>query len=47
MFAEVFVTFGVEAAPLHESVFDGARDSRWEFDAATSNYVKVRSADGN
>jgi hypothetical protein len=43
MFADVFVTFGVEAAALPENVFDGARDSRWEFDPATSAYVKVRS----
>ena len=43
MFAHVFVTFGVEAAALPENVFDGARDSRLEFDPATSAYVKVRS----
>jgi hypothetical protein len=43
LFVDVFVTMGVEAAPLPENVFNGARDSRWEFDAATSNYVRVRS----
>lgn len=46
LFAEVFVTMGAEAEPLPENVFDGAHDSRWEFDAATGNYVRVRSPDG-
>jgi hypothetical protein len=38
----VFVTMGAQAAPLPANVFDGERDSRWEFDPATSNYVRVR-----
>lgn len=45
LFADVFVTMGAEAAVLPENVFDGPRDSRWEFDSATSAYVRVRSPD--
>jgi hypothetical protein len=42
LFADVFVTMGAQAAPLPANVFDGERDSRWEFDSATSNYVRFR-----
>ena len=42
LFADVFVTMGVEAEPLPENVFDGPRDSRWEFDSTASRYVRVR-----
>lgn len=46
MFADVFVTMSAAAKPLPPNVFDGARDSRWEFDPPTSTYVKVRSHGG-
>jgi hypothetical protein len=42
-FADVFVTMGVEATPLPANVFDGERDSRWEFDQATTSYMRVRA----
>lgn len=43
LFTDVFVTMGAEAEPLPTNVFDGPRDSRWEFGPATSSYERVRS----
>lgn len=43
LFADVFVTMSVEAKSLPQDVFDGPRDSRWEFDQPTSTYVEVRT----
>jgi hypothetical protein len=43
LFAEVFATMSPSAVPLPSRVFDGPRDTRWEFDAAQGAYVKVRS----
>lgn len=41
-YADVFVTASKSAAPLPEDVFDGPRDSRWQFNEEESAYVKVR-----
>jgi hypothetical protein len=43
LYSDVFVTMSAEAEPLPANVFDGPRDSRWEFDAATSAYRRVRN----
>jgi hypothetical protein len=46
LFADVFATKGATAEPLPENVFDGRHDSRWEFHAATSSYMRVRPPAG-
>lgn len=40
-FADVFVTKSPHATPLPASVFDGERDSRWEFDEAQDAYRRL------
>jgi hypothetical protein len=46
LFADVFVTMGAEATALPETVFDGPRDSRWEFDVASGTYARVHALEG-
>jgi hypothetical protein len=41
-FTEVFATMSSSATPLPATVFDGPRDTRWEFDAAERAFVKLR-----
>jgi hypothetical protein len=41
-YAEVFTTLSEAAAPLPRNVFDGPRDTRWDYDAATENYQLTR-----
>jgi hypothetical protein len=42
LYTEVFTAVSDTATPLPQGVFDGARDSRWDYDAATGNYVRTR-----
>jgi hypothetical protein len=39
--ADVFVTMSPHATPLSADVFDGERDSRWEFDEAHGSYHRL------
>jgi hypothetical protein len=41
-YAEVFTTLSETAAPLPQDVFDGPRDTRWDYDAATESYNLTR-----
>jgi hypothetical protein len=41
-YAEVFTTLSETAAPLPQDVFDGPRDTRWDYDQATENYQLTR-----
>ena len=41
-YAEVFTTISETARPLPQDVFDGSRDTRWDYDAATENYRLTR-----
>jgi hypothetical protein len=42
--AEVFTTLSETAAPLPRDVFDGPRDTRWDYDQVTENYQLTRGA---
>lgn len=42
LYADVIVAMSEQAQSLPSSVFDGLRDSRWEFDPETGAYVRVR-----
>jgi hypothetical protein len=43
-YAEVFTTISETAEPLPSDVFDGPRDTRWDYDQATENYQLTRGA---
>jgi hypothetical protein len=42
LYADLIVSMSNEATPLPPNVFDGPRDSRWEFDAQTGAYRNTR-----
>ena len=41
-YAKVAIDQCSSAVPLPATVFDGPRDTRWDFDAAERAFVKVR-----
>jgi hypothetical protein len=40
--AEVFTATSATAVPLPRAVFDGPRDTRWDYDPVTENYSRTR-----
>jgi hypothetical protein len=42
LYADVIVAMSEQTQPLPPTVFDGPRDSRWEFDQGSGAYVRVR-----
>jgi hypothetical protein len=44
LYTEVFTATSETAVPLPRDVFDGPRDTRWDYDAATENYKRTRGA---
>jgi hypothetical protein len=44
LFTEVFTATSETAVPLPRDVFDGPRDTRWDYDVETENYERTRGA---
>lgn len=42
LYTEVFTAVSQTAVPLPRDVFDGPRDTRWDYDAATGDYQRTR-----
>lgn len=42
LFTEVFTATSETAVPLPRDVFDGERDTRWDYDRATEDYERTR-----
>lgn len=43
LYTEVFSAVSETAVPLPQDVFDGPRDTRWDYDSATGNYRRTRA----
>jgi hypothetical protein len=41
-YVDVITTMSEQAVALPENMFDGPRDSRWQFDADSGGYGRVR-----